>query len=178
MLNGKQINAAFFILAFLLFGFGLPTKIQKKVNKELEKVFQVSDFSMHSLKIAAELNKELPTKITQDNFYKLSNDTDFLGYAFVDQASSKTAKFDYLVVFDKELRVIHSKVLVYREEYGGEIGSKRWLRQFLGKSGKDRVNLKTNIDGIAGATISVRSMTNAMDRLLQTIGILQENKVL
>jgi Na+-translocating ferredoxin:NAD+ oxidoreductase RnfG subunit len=40
------------------------------------------------------------------------------------------------------------------------------------------VNHETNIDGIAGATISVRSMTNAIDELLQTIGILQENQIL
>ena len=96
-----------------------------------------------------------------------------LGYAFVDQAPSKTAKFDYLVIFDSDLKIINSKVLIYREEYGGEIGSKRWLKQFLGKTGSDRVDTKKNIDAIAGATISVRSMTKSMDNLLQTIGILQ-----
>ncbi len=101
-----------------------------------------------------------------------------MGYAFVDQAPSKTAEFDYLVIFDKELKVITSRVLVYREEYGGEIGSNRWLRQFEGKKGGDRVSPKTNIDAISGATISVRSMTRSMDNLLQTIGKLQERRVL
>ena len=82
------------------------------------------------------------------------------------------------ISINTELKVVHTKVLVYREEYGGEIGSKRWLKQFIGKTGGDRVNHETNIDGIAGATISVRSMTSAMDELLQTIGILQKNQVL
>jgi Na+-translocating ferredoxin:NAD+ oxidoreductase RnfG subunit len=67
---------------------------------------------------------------------------------------------------------------VYREEYGGEIGSSRWLRQFNGLSGTDRVSPKTNIDAISGATISVRSMTRSVDNLLQTVGKLQENRVL
>jgi Na+-translocating ferredoxin:NAD+ oxidoreductase RnfG subunit len=81
-------------------------------------------------------------------------------------------------LFDKDLKVVHSKVLVYREEYGGEIGSSRWLKQFLGKTGNDRVSPDTNVDAIAGATISVRSMTRSMDNLLQTVGILEENDVL
>ena len=101
-----------------------------------------------------------------------------MGYAFVGNAPSKTAKFDYLVIFDRDLKVIHSKVLVYREDYGGEIGSKRWLKQFLGKTGNDRVSCENNIDAISGATISVRSMTLSMDKLFQTIGQLQENKFL
>jgi len=48
----------------------------------------------------------------------------------------------------------------------------------MGMTGSDRVDHESNIDGISGATISVRSMTNAMDDLFQTIGILQENKIL
>ena len=178
MMLEKQTTIIFFVLAFLLFGFGLPKNIQKKVEKEIEKIFEVTYFSMQPIKVSNELNAQLPSKITPDNFYKLFKTTEFLGYAFVGQAASKTATFDYLVIFDKELKVIHAKVLVYREEYGGEIGSKRWLQQFLGKTGKDRVSHETNIDGISGATISVRSMTMSMDNLLQTIGILQQNKVL
>jgi len=174
----RKVTTLFVAIAFLTFGFGLPKLIHKKVQKEVIKIFEVDNFSMENLVISPNLNKTLPTPITENNFYKLSHDSEILGYAFVDKAPSKTASFDYLVIFDKELKVVHSKVLIYREEYGGEIGSKRWLKQFLGKSGKDRVNCKTNIDAISGATISVRSMTSSMDNLLQTIGILQENKVL
>jgi Na+-translocating ferredoxin:NAD+ oxidoreductase RnfG subunit len=124
------------------------------------------------------MNKQLPTKISTENLYKVVNGSELLGYVFVDKAPSKTAQFDYLVLFDKDIKVDHSKVLVYREEYGGEIGSSRWLKQFLGKTGNDRVSPDTNVDAIAGATISVRSMTRSMDNLLQTVGILEENDVL
>jgi len=172
----KPLLSCIFILTLLvLVGFGLPKNVEKKVIKEVGKAFEVEDFKMDAIAVSEVLRQKLPTELTTDNFYRLTKDGKVLGYAFVDQAPSKTAKFDYLVVFDAQLKVKHSKVLIYREEYGGEIGSKRWLRQFLGKSGTDRVNYETNIDGIAGATISVRSMTNAMDDLLQTIGILQAN---
>lgn len=168
-----------FLFASLVFvGFGLPKNVEKRVIKEIKKAFEVEDFKMDTILVSEELNEKLPTKLTADNFYRLSKGEEFLGYAFVDQAPSKTANFDYLVVFDVDLKVKHSKVLIYREEYGGEIGSKRWLKQFLGKTGGDRVDHETNIDGIAGATISVRSMTNAMDDLLQSIEILQANEAL
>jgi len=166
----------FTILLFL--SFGIPKNLEKKVIKEIEKTFELSDFSLEQIRISESLKKQLPTKLTKNNFLKLSKANQLIGYVFLDQAPSKTAKFDYLIIFDNELKVKHSKVLIYREEYGGEIGSKRWLKQFLGKTGGDRVNYETNIDGIAGATISVRSMTMAIDDLLQSIEILKKNKVL
>ena len=166
------------ISTFFLVGFGLPKNLEKKVQKELEKTFQIDGFSLTPLELSNAVNAKLPKQLTANNFFKISHGNENLGYLFVDKAASKAADFDFLVVFDNELSIVHSKVLIYREEYGGEIGSKRWLKQFIGKTGSDRVNHETNIDGIAGATISVRAMTNAIDELLQTIGILQKNQVL
>ncbi|MCK0147593.1 FMN-binding protein [Arenibacter sp. F26102] len=178
MMQGKKITGFVLVLAVMLLGFGIPEKLQKKVDKEIEKVFGANDFTLKPINVPASLNAQLPAKITAHNFFKLTKDSEVTGYIFVDNAPSKTAKFDYLVVFDANLSVIHSKILIYREEYGGEIGSKRWLQQFTGKTGKDRVDHETNIDGISGATISVRSMTTSMDNLLQTVGILQDKKLL
>lgn len=162
----------------VFFGFGIPKNVQKKMDKEVEKVFDTANYSLVPIAVSKAVSDLLPTKITADNFFQIKQDKTLLGYAFVDQAPSKTAQFDYLVVFNPNLEIIHAKVLIYREEYGGEIGSKRWLEQFTGKTGKDRVSHETNIDGISGATISVRSMTNSMDNLLQSVGILQEKKML
>lgn len=161
------------LVALVFFGFGIPKGVNKRVLKEVEKTFEVADFTMNPILVSKEVNAQLPTKISGDNLFQILQRKSLLGYAFVDQAPSKTAKFDYLVLFDEGLKVVNTKVLIYREEYGGEIGSKRWLKQFLGKTGGDRVSSETNIDAISGATISVNSMTRAMDNLFQTIGILQ-----
>ena len=166
------------LACFLLLGFGLPKNIEKKVFKELEKTFAQADVQLKAINVEAELNSKLAKKINGDNFFRVIKGEVNLGYVFIDKAPSKTAKFDYLVVLDEDLKIVHSKVLVYREEYGGEIGSTRWLKQFIGKTVGDRVSHETNIDGIAGATISVRSMTSAIDQILQTIGKLKENEVL
>jgi len=178
MTRKTSITSIFLFVGFLLSGFGLPKNLEKRVIKEVKKAFEIEAFEMNTILISEELIEKLPSKLSTTNFYRLTTGDELLGYAYVDQAPSKTAKFDYLIVFDTHLKVKHSKVLIYREEYGGEIGSKRWLKQFLGKTGGDRVDHKTNIDGIAGATISVRSMTHAIDELLQSIKILQENKAL
>lgn len=177
-MHRKMLFFGLIIVSLFLGGFGLPKNLEKKVQKELEKTFQIDGFSVTPVELSNAVNAKLPKQLTANNFFKISHGNENLGYIFVDKAASKAADFDFLVVFDNELSIVHSKVLIYREEYGGEIGSKRWLKQFNGKTGNDRVNHETNIDGIAGATISVRSMTNAIDELLQTIGILQKNKVL
>lgn len=148
------------------------------VDKEVQKVFDVSTLQLEGVTLPNGISEELPSRISPENFYRLKQDDSLMGYVYLGKAPSKTADFDYLVIFNKELVVMQTKVLIYREEYGGEIGSKRWLKQFIGLSGKDRVDYKTNIDGIAGATISVRSMTLSMDKLFQTIGELQLKNLL
>ncbi len=178
MRSRKKLFLIVIILMVVLQSFQLPKNIQKKVDKNIKKTFEVETFSLKPIKVSAEINEQLRAKINDDNLYRIIYNNAIIGFGFVDKASSKTDQFDYLVLFDNQLKVVHSDILVYREDYGGEIGSKRWLKQFLGLSGKDRVSLKSNIDGISGATISVRSMTHAMDDLLQTIGTLQKHKVL
>jgi Na+-translocating ferredoxin:NAD+ oxidoreductase RnfG subunit len=83
-----------------------------------------------------------------------------------------------LVLLDADLVVIKSKVLVYREDYGGEIGSKRWLAQFVGKTQNDDLRYGDNIMAISGATISVRSMTTAMNNLLKSLKILHSKNII
>lgn len=158
--------------------FGLPKNIQKKVNKEIVKTYGVENFDFTQASIALEVAKDLPSKFNEDNLFKIEVADSLLGYAYLSKASSKTAQFDYLVLLDKDLIVLKSKVLMYREEYGGEIGSTRWLKQFIGKKGGDKLKYGDNIMAISGATISVRSMTNAMNDLLESIRIIQSKNIL
>jgi len=67
---------------------------------------------------------------------------------------------------------------VYREDRGGEIGSKRWLRQFIGKSKGEFLKYQKDIAAISGATISVKSMTTEVNKILKTVGILYTKKQL
>ena len=114
----------------------------------------------------------------EDNLFKIESNKKFVAYAYISQAASKTALFDYLVLLDSDLVVIKTKVLIYREEYGGEIGSRRWLKQFIGKTQNDDLKYGQNIIAISGATISVRSFTEAINNVLKSLKILHSKNVL
>jgi Na+-translocating ferredoxin:NAD+ oxidoreductase RnfG subunit len=161
------------VLIFMLASFGLPKNINKKVSKEISSVFEITNFSTEMIVVSDKTNASLPTKINKDNLFKIISNNELVGYFYVGKAPSKTDQFDYLVMFDQSLNVVKAKVLIYREDYGNEIGSKRWLKQFIGKTSSDSLKYGQDIDAISGATISANSMTYAMSSLLKTIAILK-----
>lgn len=175
-MNFKYISIL--ILALISLSFGLPKNIQKKVDKEIKNVYNIETFTLTNVKMPADTTKDLPSKFGEDNLFKIESHTTFLGYAYISKAPSKTAQFDYLILLDKDLIVIKTKVLMYREEYGGEIGSTRWLKQFIGKTKNDSLKLNSNIVAISGATISVRSMTNAVNDFLKSLKILHAKNII
>ncbi|TDU39621.1 Na+-translocating ferredoxin:NAD+ oxidoreductase RnfG subunit [Gelidibacter sediminis] len=175
------MNLKFTIIIFILTAFQnveLPKHIQKKVDKEISETFQSTATQFETFKIPQDVAKGLPSTFGSDNFFKIRHNNKLLGYAYIAKAPSKTDEFDYLVLLNPDLVVLSTKVLVYREDYGGEIGSKRWLRQFIGKSLKDELRYGDNIMAISGATISVRSMTSAMNDLLKSLKILHSKNII
>lgn len=169
----SHILIAVFLLLFL--SSALPKNIQKKVDKVIKNTYQVENFVLEAKIFDSEIVKTLPSEFTSDNFFEIKDADSLLGYAYVSKAPSKTDEFDYLILLNRNLIVEKAKVLIYREDYGGEIGSKRWLKQFIGKSPKDELMYQQNIVAISGATISVRSMTTAVNDLLKSLLILQSN---
>lgn len=163
------------VLFMICVAFAIPERVSKKANKEIAKFYETADFTKDIISISDAANAETISEFKNENFFRIESDGNFLGYGYIGAARSKTAMFDFLVLFDKEFIITKSKVLIYREEYGGEIGSKRWLRQFVGKSSTSpELIYNQDIIPISGATISVRSMTQAMNDLLQSVGKLQK----
>ena len=93
-----------------------------------------------------------------DTFYSISEDDSIIGYLAVTDAPSKFHRFDYYVLFNDKEEILKVEVLHYRENYGGEICSKNWLKQFVGIDTENSSDLNREIDGISGATISVNSL--------------------
>ena len=149
----------FYILVLISFQLSAQSpRLLKKATKLIEKTYAVDDIQLK--------HKEFQTNSVVGDFYKIIDSNQLLGYAFIGTAPSKTDTFEYLVVFDLSLVIKKVNVLVYREDYGGEIGSNRWLRQFVGKARSTDLAVGKNIAAISGATISVYSMTNAVNQLL------------
>jgi len=166
------------LLSVFLMSFGLPKNIQKKVNKAIQSTFNIETSTLNVIDIPIDIVKTLPSSFNNKSLYKINKDDTLLGYAYIAKAASKADDFDYLVLFDKDLIIIKSKVLIYREDYGGEIGSKRWLKQFIGKTENDALVYGDNIAAISGATISVKAMTSAINTLLSSIKILHKKNII
>jgi len=177
-----KIKKIFFLLmipmTIILMSFQLSKHINKKVTKEIKSVYEVENFSLESILITDEINAQLKMSIDDNSLFRVVNNSNLIGYAFVSKASSKTDEFDYLVLFDTDLIIKKTKVLIYREDYGGEIGSKRWLKQFIDKHQGEKLKYEKDIIAISGATISARSLTKAINDLLQSLQILQQKQLL
>ncbi|MGB5363659.1 MAG: FMN-binding protein [Aureibaculum sp.] len=176
----KYFKVFYFTILFFAImsqSFDLPKSIQKKVDKEIKTTYHIDLFLLEPITISDEINYKLPSKINQ-NLFKILDGKSLIGYAFIGKALGKVDDFDFLVLFDENLVISKSKILIYREDYGGEIGSKRWLQQFEGKSIEDNLVYKQDIIGISGATLSANAMTVAVNNLLKSIHILQLNKII
>lgn len=152
--------------------------MEKKIDKEILSIFDIETYSKEVISIDEEINKTLPLHFNNENFYKILINNNLAGYFYYGQAPTKVDVFDYVVIFDKDLIIKKIKILAYREDYGGEISSKRWLKQFNDLSKDDTVTYRKNIKGISGATISARSMTIAVNNLLQSLAIIQNRNQL
>jgi Na+-translocating ferredoxin:NAD+ oxidoreductase RnfG subunit len=90
----------------------------------------------------------------------------FLGYFIVDYVIGKHLVIDYAVALEPDGRVRRVEILHYRESYGSEIANANWLAQFLGKTGRDPLELDKDIRNISGATLSSRHVTEGIKRVL------------
>jgi len=176
-MNYKSLT--FFLIALTSLAFTVPEKVAKKADKVIGKFYDIELFYKEMVPVSEADNAGTVSEFGHENLFKIMRAEEFLGYGYIGNAPSKTATFDYLVLFDKDFIITKSKVLIYREDYGGEIGSKRWLRQFTGVA-TTSPELKYNVDiiPISGATISVQSMTRAVNELLQSLATLQERKTI
>ena len=94
----------------------------------------------------------------------VSKDTTYY-YAILDNVKGKSLPITFLAIYNDNGEIFGTQIIKYREAYGGEIKSKSWLRQFLNYNDSSNYNVGNAIDGISGATISVKSVTKGIHKL-------------
>ena len=166
------------IVLLIITSFTTSKKTEALIEKEIKTLFNLVKYSKQPIAVSSEINKTLPIKIDETNFFKIKNDEIITGYYYLGQAFGKADYFDFIVIFDKDLIVSKVKVLVYREDHGSEVASKRWLNQFNGKKTTENLTYQKDIAAISGATISAKSITNEVNKLLKTVTILHNKKQL
>lgn len=88
------------------------------------------------------------------------------GYALVQNTIGKHKPMTYMVGIDSKGQVSDVELLVFRESRGSEIRQKRFNAQYEGKTVSDPVRINKDIINISGATMSVRSMSAGIKRVL------------
>jgi Na+-translocating ferredoxin:NAD+ oxidoreductase RnfG subunit len=116
----------------------------------------------------AHIEERIGWKFPEQSFevYIGETGTQVDGYALVQNTIGKHKPMTYMVGIDNKGQVSDVELLVFRESRGSEIRQKRFNAQYEGKTVNDPVRINKDIINISGATMSVRSMSAGIKRVL------------
>ena len=158
-------------------GIKLSKGAKKKMDKAIIGAWQ-TEFALKELSINGGISKELNLTGDEVLYAVREMDNSLLGYAVLTHAKGRYDLFDLLIVYNPELDIQKTQVLVYREDWGGEIASARWLKQFVGMDASSKIQLSHDVQGISGATISCQSATQEIKRVTVLVNRLKEKGAL
>ncbi len=153
----------------------LPDYLSKKMHRHLTKVF--------SKDVAVEEIPIIDTATINHQLFRITKSDSLVGYSMIsrangckiggcDKPSSDSLSFEqffFMTAFDTNRKIKKVRVLEYTANHGYQIANKGWLKQF--EKGES-FEVGKNIDGISGATISVKSITQGVNNQIK---ILQES---
>lgn len=161
-----------FILACLLVG-SLQAKVYYTEDQALREVYgKAAVFAKREIALSEkernELGRSAKAKFWEKKIrvYEVQAEEKLRGCAFVMNEIGKYKHITFLVAIEPGGKVERVLVLVYREPQGGEVRYRKFLRQFEGKSAKDKIQPGRDIVNIAGGTLSVRSVAKGVRKAL------------
>lgn len=154
-----------YILAIALFeAQGKDFYPQNRAEKLVRMVLKDGTVSIiNEIAIENAAVKELPLVV-----YECTREESGTFYAVLTQAKGRYDRFDYLLILNAAKSIERVRVLKYRSEHGGEIGSKKWLKQFENYSSGE-LRYKHEISAISGATLSAKSITNDIRLVMEIV---------
>lgn len=141
-------------LGFISLSADLPSSAIKKMDKTIQSLWENQIVKKEIIDLSTQQN--VPTDL---QLKKLMVNDKLVAFLALSRAKSRVDFFDYMIIYNVDLSIKTIQVLAYREDYGGEIASNRWLKQFVGKKSIDEMKFGDDIQGISGATVSARSLT-------------------
>ncbi len=159
-------NTALLLILTLAISFAAKATHPEKLIIKAEKL-AVKNFR------DTEIIKE-PVRIDLSVYYNEKTDTVFrliqkegelIGYLVISSAMGRFEEFDFMIVYNADLTITDLNILVYRSEFGYQVSSRGWLKQFLDNPVGTEYTYGQNIDAISGATFSGKSLTNNINRL-------------
>jgi hypothetical protein len=185
------INNNIFKLVLFSFFFGIvlissiesyPKKFDKKIKKEIKKTFKIDKFdvTIHKDTIRTADENIVVFDILADTKVGFAILTKAKGCLSSGCTSTDIADHDkegfyeqyyFLTIYNNLGSLLKVKILEYESNYGYEIASGGWLKQFKDRRVGD-LQINREIDGITGATISVKTLIqeiNYQDLILEEL---------
>lgn len=166
----------YFIVLIFLMGLGSLSFAASDyfTVEQAQKLFFKSGtvFVPHSLSLTSEqidtIRRKARVSVNPDRIqvWEAMSGNTSRGWFFVDNVIGKHDYITYAVGISPTGNVVGVTVLTYRETHGKQIANPNWLAQFLGKTLRDPFKIDQDIDGISGATLSVRNVTDGVKKLL------------
>ena len=139
-----------------------PQKLINKAEKLAVKNFKDTEI----IKEQIHINPSEYYKVNTDTVFRLKQkDGELMGYLVLSSAMGRFEEFDFMIVYNADLTMTVLNILVYRSEFGYQVSTRGWLKQFLDNPVGTAYTYGQNIDAISGATFSGKSLTDNLNRL-------------
>ncbi|MDP6686034.1 MAG: FMN-binding protein [Candidatus Omnitrophota bacterium] len=114
------------------------------------------------------VEKRLGNKISEESFTFYTGKTNGKvdSSCLIISETGKHGPVTFIIAITQEGKIRDIGLLEHREVKGGNIGSRRFLKQFVGKTSRDPIKLKKDIDAVTGATVSSKAATKAVKKAL------------
>lgn len=106
------------LLCFSFSELQISPRLQKKIDAAIYSTYGIETFQLKRIAIRSDLRDSIPLTLNGDSLFEIMQDTNLIGYLYLGEAPSMKQMFDYIVMFNPDLIIKKSKVLIYREDYG------------------------------------------------------------
>jgi len=141
--------------------------VEKEV-RELSESDRIAIEQQAGIKFDPELDKAF-------TFYISRVDDAVAGYAVEDRVKGKWGIMHYMLFFNIDGTIRDVVVLEYQEKRGRPVAKERFRKQFRGKTIDDRIQLRKDIRGVSGATISSKGMTDGIRKMVHVFNRLYQD---
>ncbi|MCF7849503.1 MAG: FMN-binding protein [Kiritimatiellales bacterium] len=104
------------------------------------------------------------------HLYVASKKTKPIGYGVELTSATMSGPMRLLVMMDHKHSVKYVYILSYPYKHGAEVCNRKFLKQFEGTGAKEKLKVGENVDGITGATNSVKATTRGVNKALELFG--------
>lgn len=109
------------------------------------------------------------------HFFIGEKDGQIVSYVVIDVVYGKRGPIQYMIILSPGGKIKEVVLLEHSERLGKPSAVRRFLRQFTGKTVRDKLRFKKDIHAVTGATVSSRSISNGIRKAVHVFNEIYVN---